>query len=228
MQTRAILSVMAVGMMGSSALAQFGTAGSTPVREKLIGKLLSADGAPTVASNDQLGVFFKNSLVGSVTFPDTKTDFAVTIFGDDPATTPVEGPKIGEKVDFRFYDSSANAIRTDLRVENTDGEAFNYRYAGEAAVLPGGLPIPIDLTPTRFLNVRIGATDSPGPGGPGDDRDKFDVDGNGKINAADAAMVLRLVLGARRGLSDDQIDAADVNGDTRVDTQDAIEILRNR
>lgn len=229
MRWRVMMAGGAAAMAGASAAyGQFGTPGSTQVREKIVGKLLSAEGAPTPASNDQLGVFFKNSLVGAYTFPDTKTDFSVTIFGDDLTTTAVEGPKTGEKVEFRFFDSSANATRTDLRVENLDGEAFNYRYAGEVAALPGGLPIPIDLTPTRSLNVRVGVTETPGTGGPGDDREKYDVDGNGKIDTADAAMVLRMVIGARRGLSDDEVDAADVNGDTRVDTQDAIEVMRNR
>lgn len=217
-----------VAAMASPAMAQFGTPGSTPVREKIVGNLVSAEGAPTPGANDQVGVFFANNLVGAYTFPDTSTSFTLTIFGDNPATEAVEGPKAGERVEFRYFDASANATRTDLRVENLTGEAFNYRYAGENNPIPDGLPIPIDLTPTRNLNIRIGATNNSGGGGAGGDREKYDVDGNGKIDSADAAMVLRLVIGGGRGLSDAVIEAADVNDDSVVNTRDAIEILRQR
>ncbi|MBL8746472.1 MAG: dockerin type I repeat-containing protein [Phycisphaerae bacterium] len=222
-----VLLALMTGALTPSALAQFGTPGSTNVKEKIVGKLLSAEGAPTPAASDQIGVFFKNSLVGAFTFADSQTDFTLTIFGDNPSTTAIEGPKAGEKVEFRFYDASANVTRTDVRVENLQGEAFNYRYAGEENLIPDGLPIPIDLTPTRNLNLRVGAAQS-GGGGSGNDRAKYDVDGNGTIDEADAAMVLRMVIGARRGLTDDQLEAADVNGDSKVDTNDAIAVMQNR
>lgn len=216
-----------VALAASPAFAQFGTPGSTRMREKIVGKLLSATGAPAPAASDQLGVFFKNNLIGAFTYTGTATDFVLTIYGDDPETTAVEGPKPGEKVEFRFFDASANATRTDLRVENLEGEAFNYKYGGELNTIPDGLPIPIDLTPTRNLNLRVGVTDS-GSGGGGTDGEKYDVDGNGSIDEADAAMVLRMVIGARRGLSEDELAAADVNEDSRVDTNDAIAVMQNR
>lgn len=226
---QAMCGAAAAVIVAGSAFGQFGTPGSTKVREKLVGKLLSATGAPTPAAGDQIGVFFKGNLVGAHAYTGTATDFSLTIYGDDPTTTAVEGPKAGEKVEFKFYDASANATRTDLRVENPEGEVFNYKYGGELIAFPDGLPIPIDLTPTRNLNLRIGATDSGNGGdGNGDSRAKYDVDGNGKIDEADAAMVLRMVIGAKRGLSDDEVEAADVNGDDKVDTNDAIAVMQNR
>ena len=220
--------VLIAGGIAAPAFAQFGTPGSTNVKEKLVGKLLSATGAPTPAASDQIGVFFKTNLIGAFTFTSTPTDFILTIFGDNPNTADiVEGPKAGEKVEFRFFDASTNATRTDLRVENLTGEAFNYKYGGELNTIPDGLPIPIDLTPTRNLNLRVGVAQT-GGGGTGDTRKKYDVDGNGTIDEADAAMVLRMVIGARRGLSDDEIAAADVTGDSKVDTNDAIAVMRNR
>lgn len=221
------LAAVVGGVLASPALAQFGVPASTNVKEKLVGKLLSAAGAPTPASSDQIGVFFKDKLVGAFTFSDTKTDFSLVIYGDDPTSAAVEGPKAGEKVEFRFFDQSVNASRTDLRVENVDGEAFSYKYAGEQSTIPDGLPIPIDLTPTRNLNLRVGVTDT-GGGGTGDTGDKYDVDGNGTVDEADVAMVLRMVIGAKRGLSDDELAAADVNDDSKVDTNDAIAVMRNR
>lgn len=213
----------------ATTLAQFGVPGSTRFRERITGKFLSAEGAPTPAQGDQLGVFFNNNLCGAFTFG-TTNDFSVVIYGDLPETTTlVEGPKAGQAVSFRFYDASANQTRTDLRVENLTGEAFNYRYAGEEQTIPDGIPIPIDLTPTRSLNIKIGAVSGGGGGGTGNPTDKYDIDGNGKVNTADAAMVLRIVTGgASRGVSDAVKARADVNGDKKVDTADAIEVMRNR
>lgn len=213
----------------ATTMAQFGVPGATRVRERITGKLLSAEGAPTPAQGDQLGVFFNNTLCGAVTF-DTTNDFSILIYGDLASTTTVvEGPKPGEAVAFRFYDASANATRTDLRVETLTGEAYNYRYAGEEQTIPDGLPIPIDLTPTRSLNIKIGATSGGGGGGTDDPTAKYDVDGNGKVDTADAAMILRIVTGgASRGVSDEIKTRADVNADKKVDTADAIEVMQNR
>lgn len=224
---RMILALLAATVIATPAMAQFGVPGSTNVKEKLVGKMLSAQGAPAVGASDQVAAFFGDKLIGAYTFSDSKTDYVMTIYGDDPNTAAVEGPAAGAKIEFRFFDFSANAARNDVIVENLEGEKFNYRYGGELNTIPDGLPIPIDLTPTRNLNLRVGVTDS-GSGGSGDDREKYDVDGNGVIDEADAAMVLRMVIGAKRGLTDDELAAADVNEDTRVDTNDAIAVMRNR
>jgi hypothetical protein len=227
MRSGRLIAVLFAAAFTSPAMAQFGVPGSTNVKEKLVGKLLSATGAPTPAASDQVAAFFGDKLSGAFTFSDSKTDYVMTIYGDDPNTAAVEGPKAGDKIEFRFFDASANATRNDIIVENLDGEKFNYRYGGELNTVPDGLPIPIDLTPTRNLNLRVGVT-ATGGGGTGDDRDKYDVDGNGTIDEADAAMVLRMVIGAKRGLSDDELAAGDVNADTRVDTNDAIAVMQNR
>lgn len=212
--------------LASPALAQFGTPASTPIAERLAGKLLSAEGAPTVAAGDQLGAFFNNQLVGLATFASTDNAFSFKIYGDVASTTAVEGPREGQAVTFRFYDASTNSTRTDLRVENLEGEPFSYRYAGTEGA-PVGLPI--DLTPTRTLNIKIGATSTGGGGnGGGTPTNKYDVDASGKVDTADAAMVLRIVTGGARGVSDETRARADVTGDRKVDTADAIEIMRNR
>lgn len=207
---------------------EFGTPASTAVREKLVGRMLVADGVPAIAANDEVGVFFKNRLVGAFVFTGSSVEFSMIIYGDDPTTTEVEGPKAGEKVEFRFFDASTNETRKDVRVENLEGEPFNYRYGGELNPFPDGLPIPIDLTPTREVNLRVGATQGGGGGGGGGDTAKYDVNGDGRIDQADVAMVLRMVIGASRGMSQDQITAADVTGDGRVDSNDAIAIMQNR
>lgn len=222
--------VLASLLASGQAFGQFGTPGSTNVRERLTGNLLSAEGAPTVASGDQLGAFFNDQIVGLASFT-SGNGFSIVIYGDNPATTAVvEGPRAGQAVQFRFFDASANQTRTDLRVENLEGEAFNYRYGGEEITIPDGIPIPIDLTPTRNLNIRLGVSSGGGGGGGGDDdpKAKYDVDGNDRVDSADAAMILRIVTGVSRGISDEVRERADVTGDNRIDTSDAIEVMQNR
>lgn len=228
---RAIVVLGAALGPGGAAMAQFDVPSSTAVRERISGQLLSAAGAPAPESGDQIGAFVGNQVVGLFTFSGevTTREFNILIYGDLTSTTDsVEGAKRNEAVAFRFFDVSANTERTDVIVETPNGERFNYRYAGEEVPpILDDLPIPIDLTPSRTLNLRVGVTTG-GGGGDNDPLNKFDVDGNGKIEVADAAMVLRIVTGATRGLGEAVVDRADVNGDGAVSTADAIEILQNR
>ncbi len=225
--------VAGVGVTGT-ALGQFDVPASSSVREKIVGQFLSADGAPSPASGDQIGAFAGGKVVGLFSFTGevASREFTITIFGDLPATSDVvEGAKLNEAVTFRFFDASANAERTDVVVETTGGERFNYKFAGEEAPpILDDLPIPIDLTPTRTLNLRVGVATGGGngDGGSTDPAGKYDIDGNGKVEVADAALVLRIVTGSTRGLGKDAIGRADVTGDGVVSTADAIEILQNR
>lgn len=216
-----------MSVLACPAMAQFDIPLATSVRQRIAGELLRADDAPIPEPGDQLGAFFAGELVGVFTFTTQTvgTQFSLTIYGDDPATAVTEGPRPGASVEFRFYDSSTNDVRTDLRTENLVGEAFNYRYGGDE-VPDGfeGLPLPIDLTPTLAMNLRLGAA----PIGETVSSLQLDVDGNGIVTTRDAAIVLRIVSGASRGLSADQISRADVNADGVVTTADAIEILTNR
>jgi len=52
-----------------------------------------------------------------------------------------------------------------------------------------------------------------------------DVDGNGKVEAADALEVLKSVVG-KVTLTEDQSKAADVDGSGKVDAADALDILK--
>ena len=214
-------------LFAGPAAAQFGSLLATPVRERIAGELLRTDDAPFPEPGDQLGAFFAGQLVGSFTFTSQTVgaQFSLTIYGDDPATSQSEGPRFGAAIEFRFYDSSTNGVRTDVAPANLGGELFNYRYGGEA-VPDGfeGLPLPIDLTPTLAMNLRLGAA----PLESGESFINYDVDGDGKVSTRDAAIVLRLVSGVSRGLTADQISRADVNADGFVTTADAIEILTNR
>ena len=214
-------------LITGSASAQFDSPLATPVRERIAGELLRAEDAPTPEPGDQLGAFFAGELVGAFTFTSQTvgTQFSLTIYGDDPATSQSEGPRLGASIEFRFFDSSTNDERTDLRLENLGGEPFNYRYGGEE-VPDGfeGLPLPIDFTPTLALNLRLGAA----PLESVESSLNYDVNGDGKVSTRDAALVLRMVSGASRGLTADEIRRADVNADGVVNTTDAIEILTNR
>jgi len=211
---------------------QFDVPASTPVRERVTGQLLSAEGAPAPEAGDQVAAFFDGEVVGLFSYTDENAtrEFDILIFGDYPESRGVvEGPTQGDRVEFRFFDSSANQVRTDVIVENLDGERFNYRYAGEEVPpILDDLPIPIDLTPTRNLNLRVGVAGNDGGDGGGDSAGDYDVNADGKINTKDAAVVLRIVSGGSRGVSSETIARADVNNDNVVNTADAVAILQNR
>lgn len=213
------------------AMAQFDVPTSTLVRQRITGQLRSSEGAPTPEAGDQIGAFVGDHIVGLFTFSAETpgTEFSIVIYGD-LANTPdvVEGAKRGEPVTFRFFDASTDTERTDVVVEAPNGERVTYRYGGEEIPPLDDLPIPIDLTPTRALNLRLGESEGGGGGGGGSPVNNYDVDGNGKVEVADAALVLRIVTGARRGISDEVFDRADVNGDQVISSADAIEILQNR
>lgn len=231
--------LLALLLCATTSLAQgFGVVGSTPVRERLAGAVLLADGVAAVEPGDQLGAFVGDELSGSFTWGagDDLTEYEIVIFGDIPDTQGiVEGPTRNETITVRFYDSSTDSIRSDVRLENAQGESVNYRYAGEEVPdLPVDLP-GLDLTPTRALNVRIGAAPAGGGGNDGGDNGgggsagpSPDVDADGKVTTKDAALVLRIVNGGGAGVPEDVRARADVNGDGAISTADAIAILRNR
>ena len=244
---------------GAEALAQFGTPGSTAFRERIVGTLLEAGDTPiTPEAGDQVGAFFQDEIVGLFTFSDGSRDFTVTLFGDNPNSAPVEGPDRGDRVEFRFFDSSTNQT-LDLTVINQQGEGFNFTFQGvEVFEIPG---LPLDLTPTRQFDLRSGAPTGGGGGGGGGGGDGpttpgggTDINGDGRTDVRDAAVVLRAISGAVRPgsrafrdlgimvtdpartegadgsmieLSADQLlSRCDVDGDGLVTSRDAVVILR--
>ena len=59
----------------------------------------------------------------------------------------------------------------------------------------------------------------------GDGKNRGDVNGDGKVDSADAILVMKCDAGLL-SLSNDEIKRADLNGDGKIDTCDAIYILR--
>lgn len=213
----------------------FGIPGETPVQERIVGELVFADDGPTPEAGDQLGAFFNDQLVGAFTIDDpAELEYSFIVSGDDPATDDlVEGPTTGEIVTFRYFDASTNTALTNVTAINNSGEALTYTFAGEDPMIPPGFPFPDDLIPlpTATFDIRVGGQDSGGGGGDGGGGDgggsaSLDLDGNGKVDVKDAAMVLRVVAGSRAASV--AAGAADVNGDGRVDVDDAVFILQRR
>lgn len=220
--------VIAALAAASPALAQFNVPATTSVKERIAGTFVESTGAPTPAAGDQIAAFYANEVVGRfVVETDANREFELIVYGDDPDTALVEGPRRNQRVTFKYYDASSNQT-IDLDVLNTGGEVFNFSYQGED-VPPLPVPLPgLDLTPTRNLDLRVAGSDG-GSGGDGttDPGVKYDVDADGKITIEDAAQILRLVSGAAV-VSADVRKRADVNGDGKVTTADAVEVLRNR
>jgi hypothetical protein len=225
MRVSAMLAALAPA---APALAQFGVPSTTDVKERIAGTFVEATGAPTPAAGDQIAAFYGGEVVGRfVVETDANREFEVIVYGDDPDTSLVEGPRRNQRVTFKYYDASSNQT-IDLEVLNTSGELFNFSYQGEE-VPPLPVPLPgLDLTPTRNLDLRVAGSDGGGSGGDDDDPGvKYDVDADGKITTEDAAQILRILSGASI-VSADVRKRADVNGDGKVTTADAVEVLRNR
>jgi hypothetical protein len=238
-----VAAVGVVALATSDAFAQFGTPGSTNVRERLVGAVVLDEGAPTLGEGDQLGAFFNDELVGvfSFTGEEPSPEYELTIFGDDPDTPDlVEGPSPGDGVEFRFFDDSRNAVISEVAPLNEGGETVNYAYAGEnIPPLPGGFPV--DVVPVRELDMRIGdeqsgdgggndgneGSDGGGDNGGGGTGGSPDVNRDGEVTTDDAVIVLRFVSGAGRSAGVPAAQA-DANGDGSVTVADAIFVLRNR
>ncbi len=225
--------------------AQFNDPGQqSNVVERLTGQLLSAEGEPTPEPGDQLAVFFEDQILGVFNYTSGQVDpleYDILIFGDDPDTEDVvEGPEVGQPIRFRFFDSSTNQTRTDLAVLNAQGEQFNLTFQGEFTftipiMVPGAPPFPD--APAREFDVLLGAEGTGGNNGGGGggggsggsaEEPNYDVNNDGSVNKKDAAIVLRVVIGASRAVSAADLARADVNGDGVVNTGDVIEIMRNR
>jgi len=227
--------IMAV-VAAEPALAQFDAPVTTNTRIRYVGALLTGPGEPTPEDGDQIGVFHADEIIGRFTFSQNQADptaFAFFANGDDPFTEQSEGPGFGEPVSFRFYDASTNFVRTDIAPVNSAGEIINVVFEGQV-----GIDIPIISLPPELLfptadppfDLLLGTDpgddgDNGNGGGPTPAGDP-DVNGDGKIDREDAALVIRIVTGSGRGIDSATRGRADVNGDGRVTTADAIEVLR--
>jgi len=219
--------------------AQFVPAGATTVRERVAGELRLSDDAPIPVDGDQLAAFF-DGRVASEIFQFTSQNvesrqFSIVIFGNNPATEDIEGPSVGDTVEFRFYRASTNMVYRRLGTLNQAGEVFNYQFNGlELPDFIDGFPFPIDLIPTAPLDLRLtgdpensgGSDGGSGGGSDGPGPPNYDVNGDGRVTIHDAAEILRVMSGATiRVVSTTR---ADVNRDGRVDMRDVIAVLRNR
>lgn len=218
---------------------------ATDIVEQLEGQLLGALGAPTPQPGDQVAAFAGDQILGVFTFVSTQTDplaWDMIIFGDDPDTANVkEGPAAGEVVTFQFFDVSTNTTRLDLApVSKATSEVITVGFEGALTFqfpfnISGAPPFPGPPGPNIPFDLKLGVNaPTPSPGTPttggasGPTGPSLDVNGDGKVDKLDAAVVLRLVAGASRVVTEAQAAAADVNGDGVVDIQDAIAIIRNR
>ncbi|RMH25354.1 MAG: hypothetical protein D6693_08830 [Planctomycetota bacterium] len=237
--TRFVL-VIVCGLWARPAAAQFDpVTPATNVVERLSGRVLSAEGAPVPEPGDQVAAFFGEQLLAVFTFTSTQTDplaWDLLIFGDDETTQVKEGPSRGEAITFRFFDSSTNTVRQDVAPTNAQGEFVTVPFEGSETFqfpfdIPGAPPFPDAPGPTVPFDLTLGVAAPTPPttgGGGGPAGGDPDVNGDGRVDKHDAAVVMRVVIGAVRGVSSDEASRADVNGDGVVSTADAIAILSKR
>lgn len=228
MNRRAVaVAVLALGALAIPAHAQFDTPASTPVAERIAGTYITGANGVTPEAGDQIGAFDSEGVAGVFQFDASgSADFDLKIYGDDPATVDVkEGPRLNERLTFRFYDASTNS-EFEVVAINSSGEKINLTFQGvETPDLPIELP-GLDLTPTRIFDMTEGTAGGGGGGGGDPDTAQYDVNGDGKVNTEDAALVLRAVMRGSSAVGEG-VDA-DVNGDGQVTTADAIAVLQNR
>lgn len=211
--------------------AQVNAPDPTDYREFMAGELFLTEDAPLPEPGDQVIVFFGEQVIGVFTFTSTQPnprEFRILVSGDDPSTPEIEGPVFGDSVTFGFYDSSTNFVRSDVRGYNsTTEEVANVTFRGDEVIQIPGLPL--DLTPVQPVDLILGVEGGGPSGGQGPALGGDpDVDGDGEVTRDDAAIVLRIVIRGGRGMSDAEIQRADVNSDGVVSTQDAIAVLRAR
>jgi len=231
--------VVAMGFMlvlAGPAAAQFEPPLESASRLRISGAVVSGTDAPTPEPGDEIGALFEDIVVGRFVFTsgaDDPDEFSILIFGDDPSTGEVEGPTFGDPIEFEFFDSSTNMF-LEMTPLNDQGESVTVLYEGDVVpTIPG---LPLDLTPTRGFDLRIGgpagdADDDDGDGGGDDDGDTGvdgDVNADGRADKKDAALVVQVIIGGARTLSPDAIRRADVNGDGSINTADVAAILRKR
>lgn len=125
------------------------------------------------------------------------------------------------------YESSDGTLNrdyldyTDLEATLTD-EEFDIKFEHYQSLM-----IEDNLVTTPYSILDLSPFDNWGSGS--DELELADVDGNGKIDASDAAVVLvaaaKLGAGEDSGLTPAQMIAADVNKDGKYDAADAAIIL---
>lgn len=247
-----VVIVSGAAFFAPSAIAQFGTINPQTLRVvQLEGTLLSASGAPAPEAGDEIGAFFGDQIIGSYIFTAAQSDsraWEMKIFGDDPDTGTVkEGPAGGDVITFKFFDSSTDTTRLDIVATRKDnGEVITVLFPHDVpdtiqfpVNIPGAPPFPGAPGPSIPFNLTLGigapgggggggGGDGGGGGGGGGGSGNPDVNGDGKIDKYDAALVIRVMTGAIRGVTQSEAARADVNNDGVVNTNDAILILSNR
>ena len=243
----AVLSTCLAASLTGPALAQFdAVTPATNILEQLGGQLLNAEGAPTPEPGDQVAAFFGDQPLAVFTFTSTQTDpraWGMVIFGDDPNTGTVkEGPAPGDIITFRFFDASTNMTRLDLAPTNAQGETINVPFEGGETIdlgfnFPGAPPFNFTPTPSTPFDLTLGVAAPAPPTNPTGSNPTGagaaaggnpDVNGDGRVDKLDAAVVLRIMVGAVRGVSTADAARADVNGDGVVNIEDAIAIISPR
>lgn len=159
------------------------------------------------------------------------TDRVVAVVGGQNFSAQTDAAGLFQGLTIIRPNNNADPVRFEFRKGST-------RYAlvladGDTAAITipfEGSPNPLGaaLSPTTvngFIGPRLtGGSDGGGGGGDGPDGDPADIDGDGMITVNDARLVLRFIVGDRRGVTD--ASRFDVNGDGRVNTDDVVAILR--
>ncbi len=173
------------------------------------GRVTSAGGVNVANGDRVIATVDGQSYVGQVN-PSGVFE-GLTVIRSSNAPTPVS---------FSFRKGSSTYA---LVLAEGDTTPITVEYAGF------NNPLAAAFSPTTVNGLIGPRTSGGGDGGDGgdpggNDGDSADVDGDGLITTNDAKLVLRFIVGMRRGVTDATI--FDVTGDGRINTDDVVAILR--
>lgn len=123
------------------------------------------------------------------------------------------------------FEMRRGAARYALTIADDSDVQFQTPYNGSSNPLSAAFNA---QTVRLFVGNQLSGPGAGGGGGDGDGDDVTaagpDVDGDGVVTQDDAQLVMRFIIGMRRGIED--ASSRDVNGDGFVNTDDVVEILR--
>ena len=93
-------------------------------------------GLDPLAAGDEIGVFTPGGLLIGAEVWDGVNNIAITVWGDNDQTVPVDGAQNGETLNFRVWDASANIEFTSVTVSYSSG---NGQYSKDAFFILGSL-----------------------------------------------------------------------------------------
>ncbi|MBN1352304.1 dockerin type I repeat-containing protein [candidate division KSB1 bacterium] len=155
-----------------------------------------SDGQP-LATGDEIGVFTPDSLCcGAVVWQEKSG--ALTIWGDNQETTPIDGFRAGEQLHFRVWQQSTD-IECEAEVTFESGDTETFQANG-------------------FLVMKSLVAHLP-------ERLRGDVNNDGALDIQDVMLIVEIILN-KKAPTEDETWAADCNEDGVINVLDVVLLVK--